>query len=89
MVINNYGVNNNFKFGNIWLGWISLLNKFNISFATIDTLLTIQKCFFFLQNDPHNERKSKIKYIQQCPNWYFVTKKGNVETVVNKVTKTK
>ena len=43
--------------------------------------------FFFLQNDRHNERKSKIKYIQQCPNWYFVTKKGNVKTVVNKITK--
>ena len=43
--------------------------------------------FFFLQNDLHNERKSKIKYIQQCPNWYFVTKKGNVKTIVNKITK--
>ena len=43
--------------------------------------------FFFLQNDQHNERKSKIKYIQQCPNWYFVTKKGNVKTIVNKITK--
>ena len=43
--------------------------------------------FFFLQNDLHNEPKSKIKYIQQCPNWYFVTKKGNVKTVVNKITK--
>ena len=32
--------------------------------------------FFFLQN-----------YIQQCPNWYFVTKKGNVKTIVNKITK--
>ena len=32
--------------------------------------------FFFLQN-----------YIQQCPNWYFVTKKGNVKTMVNKITK--
>ena len=42
---------------------------------------------FFLQNDLHNERKSEIKYIQQCPNWYFITKKGNVETVVNKITK--
>ena len=43
--------------------------------------------FFFLQNDLRNERKSKIKYIQQCPNWYFVTKKGNVKTIVNKITK--
>ena len=43
--------------------------------------------FFFLQNDLHNEQKSKIKYIQQCPNWYFVTKKGNVKTIVNKITK--
>ena len=32
--------------------------------------------FFFLQN-----------HIQQCPNWYFVTKKGNVKTIVNKITK--
>ena len=44
-------------------------------------------CFFFLQNDLYNERKSKIKYIQQCANWYFVTKKGNVKTRVNKITK--
>ena len=43
--------------------------------------------FFFLQNDLYNERKSRVKYIQQCPNWYFVTKKGNVKTVVNKITK--
>ena len=43
--------------------------------------------FFLLQNDLHNERKSKIKYIQQCPNWYFVTKKANVKTIVNKITK--
>ena len=43
--------------------------------------------FFFLQNDLHNERKSKVKYIEQCPNWYFVTKKGNVKTEVNKITK--
>ena len=42
---------------------------------------------FFLQNDLHNERKSKIKYIQQCPNWYFVTRKGNVKTIVNEITK--
>ena len=42
---------------------------------------------FFLQNDRHNERKSKIKYIQPCPNWYFVTKKENVKTIVNKITK--
>ena len=28
-----------------------------------------------------------MKYIQQCPNWYFVTKKGNVKTIVNKKTK--
>ena len=41
---------------------------------------------FFQQNDLHNERKSKIKYIQQCPNWYFVTKKGNVKTIANKIT---
>ena len=51
-----------------------------------------QKCFtvlniFFLQNDLHNERKSKIKYIQQCPNWYFVTKKENGKTIANKITK--
>ena len=44
-------------------------------------------CFFFLQNDLYNEQKSKIKYIQQCANWYFVTKKGNVKTGVNKITK--
>ena len=43
--------------------------------------------FSFVQNDLHNEQKSKIKYIQQCPNWYFVTKKGNVKTIVNKITK--
>ena len=42
---------------------------------------------FFLQNDLHNEQKSKIKYIQKCPNWYFVTKKGNAKTIVNKITK--
>ena len=42
---------------------------------------------FFLQNDLHNERKFKINYIQQCPNWYFVTKKENVKTIVNKITK--
>ena len=28
-----------------------------------------------------------MKYIQQCPNWYFVAKKGNVKTIVNKITK--
>ena len=28
-----------------------------------------------------------MKYIQQCPNWYFVAKKGNVKTIVNKKTK--
>ena len=43
--------------------------------------------FFSLQNDLHNERKSKIKYIQQCSNWYIVTKKENVKTIVNKTTK--
>ena len=43
--------------------------------------------FSFVQNDLHNEQKSKIKYIQQCPNWYFVTKKGNIKTIVNKITK--
>ena len=43
--------------------------------------------FFLLQNELHNEQKSKIKYIQQCPNWHFVTKKGNVKTRVNKITK--
>ena len=42
---------------------------------------------FFLQNDLHNEQNSKTKYIQECPNWYFVTKKGNVNTIVNKITK--
>ena len=42
---------------------------------------------FFLHNDLHNERKSKIKYIQQCPNRYFATKKGNVKTIANKITK--
>ena len=42
---------------------------------------------FFLQNDLHNERKSKIKYIQQSPHWYFVTKKGNIKTIANKITK--
>ena len=45
------------------------------------------QCFVFLQNDLQNERKSKIKYIQQCSNWYFVTKKGNVKTRVNKISK--
>ena len=50
-------------------------------------LATQQIQFFFLQNDLYNERKSKIKYIQQCPNLYFVTKKGNRETAVNKITK--
>ena len=43
--------------------------------------------FFFLQNDLHSEQKSKIKYIQQCPKWYFVTKKGNVKPKDNKITK--
>ena len=47
----------------------------------------LSKPFFFLQNDLHNERKSKIKYIQQYPNRYFVTKKGNVKTIVNKINK--
>ena len=42
--------------------------------------------YFFLQNDLHNEWKSEIKYIQQSPNWYFVTKKENVKTIVNKIT---
>ena len=42
---------------------------------------------FFPQNDLHNKRKSKIKYIQQCPNWYFVNKKGNVKTILKKITK--
>ena len=50
-------------------------------------LSKVYQIFFFLQNDLHNERKSKINYIQQCPNWYFVTKKGNVKTIVNKLTK--
>ena len=50
-------------------------------------LIVIAIVFFFLQNDLHNERKSKIKYIQQCPNWHFVTKKGNIKTIINKVTK--
>ena len=50
-------------------------------------LSKVYQIFFFLQNDLHNERKSKINYIQQCPNWYFVTKKGNVKTIVNKITK--
>ena len=43
--------------------------------------------FFFLQNDLRNERESKRKYIEECPNWYFVTKKGNVKTIVNKISK--
>ena len=43
--------------------------------------------FFILQNDLHNEQKSKVKYIRQCPNWYFATKKGNVKTIVNEMTK--
>ena len=43
--------------------------------------------FFFLQNYLYSERKSKIKYIQQCLIWYFVTKKRNVKTIVNKITK--
>ena len=25
-----------------------------------------------------------MKYIQQCPNWYFVTKKGNEKKIVKK-----
>ena len=33
-----------------------------------DTLLeNLNSAFFFLQNDLHNEWKSKIKYIQQMP----------------------
>ena len=32
-------------------------------------------------------QKSEIKYIQKYPNWYFITKKGNVKTIVNKITK--
>ena len=47
----------------------------------------LSKPFFFLQNDLRNEQKSKIKYIQQCHNWYFFTKKGNVKTIVNKINK--
>ena len=43
--------------------------------------------FLFPQNDLHHEQKSEIKYIQQCPNWYFVTKNGNVKTIVKKITK--
>ena len=43
--------------------------------------------FSFVQNDLHNEQKSKIKCIQQCPNWYFVTKKENVKSIANKITK--
>ena len=43
--------------------------------------------FFFYKMILHNEKKSKIKYIQQCPNWYFVTKKENVKTIVNRITK--
>ena len=49
--------------------------------------LCLNETIFFLQNDLHSERKSKIKYIQQFSNGYFVTKKGNVKTVVNKITK--
>ena len=29
----------------------------------------------------------KRKYIQQCLNWYFVTKKWNAKSIVNKITK--
>ena len=46
-----------------------------------------QLVIFFLKNGLPNKRKSKIKYIQQCPNSFFVTKKGNVKTIVNKITK--
>ena len=53
----------------------------------IDISIIYSTCLFSRQNNLHNEQKSKIKYIQQCPNWYFVTKKGNVKTILNKITK--
>ena len=43
--------------------------------------------YFFLQNYLRNEQKSKTKYNQQFPNWYFVTKEENVKTIVKKKTK--
>ena len=49
--------------------------------------LCLNETIFFLQNDLQSEQKSRIKYSQQFPNGYFVTKKGNVKTAVNKITK--
>ena len=54
-----------------------------------------RQAIFFLQNDLYIERKSlkqntsnnETKYIQQCPNWYFATEKGNVKCIANKITK--
>ena len=59
----------------------------NTPLMSTSKVIWFSKYIFFLQNDLYNERKSKIKYIQQCPNLYFVTKKGNRETAVNKITK--
>ena len=39
------------------------------------------------QNIPFLIKLIKIKYMQQCPNWYFVAKTGKVKTIVNKITK--
>ena len=51
------------------------------------TLLTITHIFSILQNDLNYEENVKQNYIQQCPNWYFVIKKENIKSIINKVTK--
>ena len=42
---------------------------------------------FFSTKWSTQQTKIKLKYIQQCPNWYFATKKENVRSIVNKTTK--
>ena len=50
------------------------------------TTFFIKKIFFSTKWSTQ-QTKVKVKYIQQCPNWYFATKKENVRSIVNKTTK--